>query len=33
MHERAGFHQVGRFERIGYKHGEWHDVTWLQRDL
>jgi phosphinothricin acetyltransferase len=28
-----GFDPVGTFERVGYKHGEWRDVTWWHRSL
>jgi phosphinothricin acetyltransferase len=28
-----GFRDVGTYQRIGYKHGAWHDVAWLQRPL
>jgi L-amino acid N-acyltransferase YncA len=33
IHRSFGFEQVGTFERVGWKHGAWHDVAWLQRDL
>jgi L-amino acid N-acyltransferase YncA len=33
IHRAFGFEQVGVFERVGWKHGAWHDVAWLQRDL
>lgn len=33
MHERFGFREVGRWHRIGFKHGAWHDAVILQRDL
>lgn len=33
MHKRMGFREVGRFERVGWKFDEWHDVTWLELDL
>ena len=28
-----GFEDVGTYRRVGWGHGAWHDVTWLQRDL
>lgn len=33
LHRALGFTKVGTYRRIGWKHGAWHDVTWLQRDL
>jgi L-amino acid N-acyltransferase YncA len=33
LHRRMGFTDIGRFERIGWKNGAWHDVAWLQRRL
>ncbi len=33
LHEALGFRPVGVFERVGWKHGAWHDVAWFQRDL
>ncbi|SDQ12882.1 GNAT family N-acetyltransferase [Quadrisphaera sp. DSM 44207] len=33
LHRAMGFEPVGTFRRIGFKHGAWHDVTWLQRSL
>jgi phosphinothricin acetyltransferase len=33
LHERFDFHEVGRWERIGFKLGAWHDTVILQRDL
>ncbi|MFW5948712.1 MAG: arsinothricin resistance N-acetyltransferase ArsN1 family B [Halolamina sp.] len=26
LHESVGFEPVGEFPRVGFKHGEWHDV-------
>ena len=26
-----GFELVGTYRRIGWKHGTWHDVAWVQR--
>ncbi len=31
FHEKYGFTQVGTFRRIGYKHGVWLDVMWLEK--
>lgn len=33
FHESMGFSRIGVYERIGYKHGAWHDVVWYQRAL
>ncbi|MHA6626844.1 N-acetyltransferase family protein [Pseudonocardia sichuanensis] len=33
LHRALGFELVGTYERIGWKHGRWHDVAWLQRTL
>ena len=33
LHRALGFQPVGTFERIGFKHGRWHDVAWAQRPL
>jgi L-amino acid N-acyltransferase YncA len=33
LHRAMGFQPVGTFERIGFKHGRWHDVAWAQRPL
>lgn len=33
LHETVGFEPLGTFERVGYKHGTWHDVRWWHRQL
>ncbi len=33
FHQRAGFVEVARFPRMGYKHGAWHDVVWMHKAL
>jgi L-amino acid N-acyltransferase YncA len=33
LHEAAGFHRAGSFEKIGWKLGEWRDAVLYQRDL
>ncbi|MFN2463587.1 MAG: arsinothricin resistance N-acetyltransferase ArsN1 family B [Candidatus Dormibacteria bacterium] len=33
LHESMGFEPVGTYRRIGFKHGAWHDVAWVQREL
>lgn len=29
LHESIGMRRVGVYERVGYKHGVWHDVAWF----
>jgi L-amino acid N-acyltransferase YncA len=33
LHETFGFRPVGRYQRVGFKLGAWHDVEWWQLDL
>lgn len=33
LHTAVGFTPVGVYSGIGYKHGTWHDVIWLERSL
>lgn len=33
LHESLGFCRVGRLERVGFKHGSWHDVEWWALEL
>lgn len=33
LHRALGFDLVGTYRRAGWKHGAWHDVTWVQRAL
>ncbi|HEY0639883.1 MAG TPA: GNAT family N-acetyltransferase [Pseudonocardiaceae bacterium] len=33
LHRALGFEPVGVYRRIGWKHGAWHDVAWMQRVL
>jgi L-amino acid N-acyltransferase YncA len=33
LHRALGFEPVGTYRRIGWKHGRWHDVAWMQRTL
>lgn len=33
LHRAVGFEPAGVFRRVGWKHGAWHDVAWLQRTL
>ncbi|MFL6141438.1 MAG: GNAT family N-acetyltransferase [Labedaea sp.] len=33
LHRAMGFEPVGTYRRIGWKHGGWHDVAWVQRTI
>jgi phosphinothricin acetyltransferase len=33
FHQSFGFQQAGLFRQVGWKNGEWHDVSWMQLDL
>lgn len=33
FHKALGFTPVGVYRGVGYKHGAWHDVIWLERPL
>jgi len=33
LHEALGFAEIGRFHRVGYKQGAWHDVALYQIEL
>ncbi len=33
LHRALGFELVGTYRRIGWKHGAWHDVAWLQKTI
>jgi phosphinothricin acetyltransferase len=33
LHQRHGFHLVGTFRSVGFKHGQWLDTVLLQREL
>ncbi len=33
LHRAMGFEPVGVFRGVGWKHGQWHDVAWMQRPL
>lgn len=33
LHRAMGFEPVGTYRRIGWKHGSWHDVAWMQRSI
>lgn len=33
LHRAMGFEPVGTYRSIGWKHGGWHDVAWVQRTI
>lgn len=33
FHRAFGFQESGVFRRVGFKHGSWRDVAWMQTDL
>ena len=33
LHHAMGFRDAGVNQRIGWKHGGWHDVAWMQLEL
>ena len=33
LHGSFGFREVGRFERVGWKFGRWHDVAYWEVQL
>ena len=33
LHRALGFEPIGVQRRIGWKHGSWHDVAWVQWPL
>lgn len=33
VHAAVGFQRCGLLEAVGYKHGRWLDVVWMQREL
>lgn len=33
LHRAMGFEPVGTYRNIGWKHGTWHDVAWVQRSI
>jgi phosphinothricin acetyltransferase len=33
LHAALGFEPVGTYRRIGWKHGQWRDVSWFQKAL
>ncbi|MDD3410393.1 MAG: GNAT family N-acetyltransferase [Eubacteriales bacterium] len=33
LHERLGFTKAGHFHNMGYKHGAWLGVVWMQKNI
>jgi L-amino acid N-acyltransferase YncA len=33
LHEKVGFERIGVFPAAGFKHGAWHDVLWMRREI
>lgn len=33
LHRTMGFRPVGTYKQVGYKFGQWHDVSWFQLHL
>lgn len=33
LHERAGFHHIGTWNEVGFKHGKYWDVAWYERPM
>ena len=33
LHRALGFQPAGIYRRVGWKHGSWHDVAWVQRGI
>lgn len=33
LHRALGFEPAGIYRRVGWKHGSWHDVAWVQRSI
>jgi phosphinothricin acetyltransferase len=33
LHRAMGFEEIGTFRRVGWKHGRWHDVAFMQRAI
>lgn len=33
FHEKFNFKAVGIYHKTGYKFGQWHDVTWLEKEI
>ncbi len=33
LHESLGFSRLGTYHKTGYKSGNWHDVTWFEKEI
>ncbi len=33
LHKAVGFESIGVFKEVGFKNGNWHDVSWWQRPV
>lgn len=33
LHRALGFEPVGVYRGVGWKHGRWHDVAWMQKTI
>jgi L-amino acid N-acyltransferase YncA len=33
LHRALGFEPVGTYRKVGWKHGAWHDVAWMQKTI
>lgn len=33
LHRALGFEPVGIYRGVGWKHGRWHDVAWMQKTI
>lgn len=33
LHRSLGFYEAAHFEHMGYKHGIWHGIVWMKKDL
>ena len=33
FHQSMGFQLVGTYHNVGYKAGQWHDVSWFERSI
>jgi len=33
LHLSLGFHPIGTYHKAGHKRGQWHDVTWFEKEI